>query len=182
MSSLASTAPKKVISVIQGEYSVSGEDGAAMSTVLGSCIAACLYDPVQRVGGMNHFLLPEARSGDSQNVKYGAYLMELLINDLLKMGAQRHRLRVKLAGGGKMSQFLGDVGEKNIAFVNRYLANEGLPVEWSSLGGTQARRIHFYPTTGQLLEKFVRNDAQIDQAPATSRTRARPQRPDVELF
>ncbi len=182
MSPLTSAAPGKVISVIQGEYAVSKEDGAAMSTVLGSCIAACLYDPVQRVGGMNHFLLPEARTGDSQNVKYGAYLMELLINDLLKMGAQRSRLRVKLAGGGKMSQFLGDVGAKNIAFVKKYLANEGLPVEWSSLGGTQARRIHFYPTTGQLVEKFVQNDAQIDKAPPPSRQRPTQRSQDVELF
>lgn len=172
----------KVISVIQGEYAVSADPNASMSTVLGSCVAACLYDPVQKVGGMNHFLLPEARTGDGQNVKYGAYLMELLINDLLKMGAQRHRLRVKLAGGGKMSKFLSDVGEKNIAFVNRYLANEGLPVDWKSLGGTQARRIHFSPTTGQLTEKFVQAAADLDKPAARPAPRVRKPAADVELF
>lgn len=180
--SLATAGSPKIISVIQGEYAVSAEPGAAMSTVLGSCIAACLYDPVRQVGGMNHFLLPEARTGASQNVKYGAYLMELLINDLLKMGAQRSQLRVKLAGGGKMSKFLSDVGEKNIAFVNKYLANEGLPVEWRSVGGTQARRIHFYPTTGRLDEKSVRNDDQIDQAPAAAIPARRKPDAGVELF
>lgn len=184
MSPPGSTSSPRIISVIQGEYAVSGETGAAMSTVLGSCVAACLYDPVKQVGGMNHFLLPEAKSGDSQNVKYGAYLMELLINDLLKMGAQRHRLKVKLAGGAKMSKFLGDVGEKNIAFVRKYLSNEGLPVQWQSLGGLQARRIHFFPATGDLTEKFVQNDAQIDKAPArpADRTRTRTRPAGVELF
>ncbi len=172
----------KVISVIQGEFAVSADPTACMSTVLGSCIAACLYDPTNKVGGMNHFLLPEARNGDSQHVKYGAHLMELLINDLLKMGAQRDRLRVKLAGGGKMSQFLGSVGEKNIEFVQKYLANEGIPIDWQSLGGRQARRIHFYPTTGRLTEKFVQAPKGIEASEKGARAPRRPASSGVELF
>ncbi len=173
-------ATPQIISVIQGEYAVSDQPNVTMSTVLGSCIAACLYDQNRRVGGMNHFLLPEAKTGDGQNVKYGAYLMELLINDLLKMGAQRHHLRAKLVGGGKMSQLLGDVGAKNIEFGRRYLINEGIPIDWESMGGVQARRVHFYPTTGELKEKFVQNDAQIDKPAVVAR---RPKRQsNVELF
>jgi chemotaxis protein CheD len=151
-----------------------------MTTVLGSCIAACLYDRHRGVGGMNHFLLPEAQTGDGQNVKYGAYLMELLINDLLKMGAQRHHLRAKLVGGGKMSRLLGDVGAKNAAFGHRYLESEGIPVDWESLGGVRARRVHFYPVTGELRERFVQSDAQID---TPARGARRPRRTsNVELF
>lgn len=168
-----------IISVIQGEYAVSADPKVTMSTVLGSCIAACVYDLEKQVGGMNHFLLPEAQTGDGQNVKYGAYLMELLINDMLKMGAQRHRLRAKLLGGGKMSQFLGDIGEKNIQFARRYLQSEGIPLDWESLGGLRARRIHFYPTTGEVKEKFVHNDLQNEKA----RTPVRRERSsDVTLF
>lgn len=175
----ATKGPSKIVSVIQGEYAVSSDPHVAMSTVLGSCIAACIFDPVKRVGGMNHFLLPEARSGDGQNVKYGAFLMELLINDLLKHGAERHRMKVKLVGGAQMSKFLGDIGQKNIAFARRYLESEGMPVEWESLGGLQARRIHFFPTTGVLQEKFVMNDSDVDKP-----VRPRRRRPDagVELF
>lgn len=181
MSFSASAGSYKTVSVIQGEYAVSDKPDVVMSTVLGSCIAACIYDPVRKAGGMNHFLLPEARSGSGQNVKFGAYLMELLINDLLKMGAQRSRLRVKLSGGGKMSQFLGDVGGKNIEFARRYLSSEGIPVDWESLGGTQARRVHFYPTTGELQQKFVQADASVDK-PAAAPRRAPPRDTGVELF
>lgn len=168
----------EIINVIQGEYAVSSKPGVAMSTILGSCIAACLYDKQAGVGGMNHFLLPEAAKGPGQNVKYGAYLMELLINDLLKKGADRTRLRAKLLGGGKMNKFLGDVGAKNIEFGRRYLANEGIKVEWESVGGQQARRVHFYPTTGRITEKFVMNDT----AKETLTPRRRPVSSDVELF
>lgn len=170
----------QIISVIQGEFAVSDKPDAVMSTVLGSCIAACLYDLDRGVGGMNHFLLPEAQTGPGQNVKYGAYLMELLINNLLKKGAERRRLRAKLAGGARMSRFLSGVGSQNIDFARRYLQNEGIPVDWESLGGAQARRIHFYPATGQLTEKFVQNDGQIDAAPP--RPLRDRQKPDIELF
>lgn len=168
-----------IISVIQGEFAVSADPAVAMSTVLGSCISACVYDPVKRVGGMNHFLLPEAQTGDGQNVKYGAFLMELLINDLLKIGAQRHNLRAKLLGGAKMSQYLGDIGEKNMQFARRYLHNEGIPLDRESLGGARARRIHFYPTTGKVLEKFVENDVPIEKARTSVR---RDRQSDVTLF
>jgi len=168
-----------MISVIQGEYAVSEKPDAVMSTVLGSCIAACLFDPERRIGGMNHFLLPEAASGPGQNVKYGAYLMELLINELLKMGADRKRLRAKLLGGGKMSSLLNGVGEKNISFARRYLQREGIPVDWESLGGTQARRVHFYPASGRVTEKFVENDVP-DEVIKPVRRPAR--QSDVELF
>lgn len=168
-----------MISVIQGEYAVSQQPDAVMTTVLGSCIAACLYDPIIKVGGMNHFLLPEATTGPAQNVKYGAYLMELLINEMLKIGADRTRLRAKLAGGAKMNSMLNGVGDKNIAFAKRYLLSEGIPIEWESLGGAQARRVHFYPISGRITEKFVANDLPIEAPRAVKRQE---RRQDVELF
>ncbi len=171
---------QKIVSVIQGEYAVSDNPSVVMSTVLGSCIAACLYDKERGIGGMNHFLLPQAATGRVQDVKYGAYLMELLINNLLKKGAQRHLLRAKLSGGAKLNNFSGNVGMQNVEFARKYLGNEGIPIEWESLGGMQARRIHFNPVGGRLTERFVQSDSKIDESPRAER---RPvPKADVELF
>ena len=177
MSIAVENSQHEIISVIQGEFAVSQKPNAVMSTVLGSCIGACLFDPEAGIGGMNHFLLPEAKTGDGQNVKFGAYLMELLINRLLRAGAARNRLQAKLAGGGKMNQHLKGVGEQNIAFARRYLENESIPIVWESLGGIRARRINFVPTTGVLEERFVANDI----ADTQTRRFERP-KPQVELF
>ena len=80
------------INIVQGEYHVSGEENLAITTLLGSCVAACINDPVARVGGMNHFLLPGEDSSSPMAARHGVHLMELLINGLLKLGASRGRL------------------------------------------------------------------------------------------
>ena len=110
------------VHVTQGESHVTTDPQVVMTTVLGSCIAACIRDPQAGVGGMNHFLLPDAgdgRGGDA--VRYGAYAMELLINDLLKKGARRERLEAKIFGGAKLFDGLSDVGASNSAFAERFL-------------------------------------------------------------
>ena len=167
------------VNVIQGEYAVSTGTDDRMTTVLGSCIAACLYDPVQKVGGMNHFLLPEAKNSQANSVKYGAFLMELLVNELLKSGAVKSRLRAKLYGGGKMNQSFGDVGQRNIEFGRRYLHNENILIEFEDVGGAQARRISFSPTSGQVEMKVTASDSSMTIAETAVRA---PRKSEVLLF
>jgi len=139
--------------VVQGEHRVSGNPEEALLTILGSCVSACLYDPIRRVGGMNHFLLAD---GDGQEaMRYGAYAMEILINDLLKIGASRDRLEAKLFGGAKIMERLNDIGAENILFARRFLATEGIPVVGESLGGRRARRIEFWPVGGRARQREI---------------------------
>jgi chemotaxis protein CheD len=170
------------IHVIQGEHAVSGEPDVVLTTVLGSCVAACMQDPVAGIGGMNHFLLPEdtgrAAVGD-EAMRYGAYSMEMLINDLMKKGARRDRLQAKLFGGARLFDALGDIGGSNAAFAQRFLELEGIPVTGGSLGGLHARRIEFWPVSGRARQRAV------DQAPEVARAPIRPIAPaagGVELF
>lgn len=144
--------------VIQGEHAVSGDPNTLLSTVLGSCVAACLHDPERGVGGMNHFLLADSADGvrvQEEAMRYGAYAMEVLINDLMKLGARRERLEAKLFGGAKMIDGLHDVGAANAAFARSFLADEGIPVISASLGGRRARRVEFWPATGRARQREV---------------------------
>ncbi|ARE41759.1 Chemotaxis protein CheD [Rhodovulum sp. P5] len=138
----------RIVPVVQGEYRVSRDADVILSTVLGSCIAACVFDPVAKLGGMNHFLLPGDDGEGKTELKYGAMSMELLINELLKAGARRTEMKVKLFGGARVSAAFKDIGEKNVIFARSYLKREGFEVVSESLGGQQARRLHFRPATG----------------------------------
>lgn len=141
--------PERVETVVQGSYRISAERTVVLSTVLGSCVAVCLHDPVARIGGMNHFLLAEDRGGSSASVKYGTHAMELLINDLLKNGARRDGLVAKAFGGASMSANLADIGSTNADFARRFLKREGIRIAAESLGGELARRVRFWPASGQ---------------------------------
>ena len=144
------------IHVGQGEHHVTSDADVVLSTVLGSCVAMCLRDPVAGIGGMNHFLLPEgAGAGTDAGRRYGAYAMELLINDVLKAGGRRERLEAKLFGGGRMFDSLKDVGTSNADFAERFLADEGIPVVGASLRGAGGRRLHYWPVTGRALQRAV---------------------------
>ena len=140
----------RTINVVQGEYRISKDRNVVMSTVLGSCVAACIFDPECGIGGLNHFLLPGDNKSGSAELKYGSMAMELLINELLKSGARRSTMKVKLYGGARISAGLSDIGSKNVTFARDYVRREGFPVIDESLGGTQARRIYFRPTTGDV--------------------------------
>jgi chemotaxis protein CheD len=135
--------------VVQGEYMVIDHPGVVLTTILGSCVATCMWDPVAGVGGMNHFLVPGDDNSAGDEVKYGVNAMELLINGLLQKGALRTRLQSKLFGGAKVIQTLSDVGAKNAEFAERFLRLEGIPCVGQSLGGERARRVRFWPTTGR---------------------------------
>jgi chemotaxis protein CheD len=147
--------------ILPGEFFVTRHN-ESMNTVLGSCVAACIRDPALRVGGMNHFMLPVAsgQSGgawgdgpDGVATRYGAYAMEQLINELMKMGAKRERLEVKLFGGGRILKSGTDVGEKNIAFARDFLRQEALAVTAEDLGDVYPRRVVYFPNSGSAMVK-----------------------------
>jgi chemotaxis protein CheD len=139
-----------------GGYYVSQRD-LVVVTVLGSCVSACLYDPVAKVGGMNHFMLPERGDNPdselSASARYGAYAMELLINHLLRLGAERKRLVAKVFGAGSIINVGTDIGERNAEFVRRYLAREEISVAASDLGDIYPRKVYFFVQSGRVLVK-----------------------------
>ena len=154
------------VHVGQGEHYVTRDPGIMLTTILGSCVAMCLRDPVAGVGGMNHFLLPEGSgSGPDAGRRYGAYAMEVLINDCLKQGARRDRMEAKLFGGGRMFDSLQDVGPANADFAERFLRDEGIPVVGGSLRGQGGRRLHYWPSTGRALQGAVTDGHVPVQAP-----------------
>lgn len=144
----------QAVKVLPNEYYVTDED-IMISTVLGSCVAACIHDPVTGVGGMNHFMLPEGdmQSPASATMRYGAFAMEVLINELLKAGAVRDRLEAKVFGGGAVLSAMQqmNIGERNGQFVLNYLRTEGIPVKAQDLGDVHARRINYFPRDGRVM-------------------------------
>lgn len=153
------------IHVVQGGQAVSADPTACMTTVLGSCVAACLWDAQQGLGGMNHFLLPEAPHGSAADERYGVQAMEMLINGLLKRGASRDRLRAKVFGGARMTAGLMDIGARNGAFVRQFLTTEGIRLESASLGGERARRIQFWPVSGRARQHVIEHDGGLQETP-----------------
>lgn len=141
------------VKVLPGEFFVA-RDRIAIMTVLGSCIAACLWDSRMRVGGMNHFMLPEGDSADASG-RYGSYAMELLINEMMKLGARRESMQAKIFGGGQvMHNFTTlNVGERNTRFVQDYLATERIPVVSEDVLDIHPRKVVFFPATGKAMVK-----------------------------
>lgn len=150
----------RTIHVIQGEHHVSDRPEDMLTTVLGSCVAACIYDPRRRVGGMNHFLLPDTPG--ARDIRYASAAMEQLVNSMLKRGAVRERLEAKIFGGGRMLKGLPDIGQRNGEAALAFLRGEGIVVRAQSLGGTQARRIRFWPATGQAKQMLLHNAGNVD--------------------
>lgn len=159
-------------------------------TVLGSCVSVCLLDPVARIGGMNHFMLPDrAGSGSilSEPARYGAHAMEMLINNLLTMGAQRSRLQAKVFGAGRVLPGMTDVGARNAQFALEYLKRESIPVKAQDVGGDHARKIYLFVESGRVLCKELYrlpNDTVInrERAYASEIGARRITSADVELF
>lgn len=151
--------------ILPGEYYVTRSD-EVITTVLGSCISACIRDPSAKVGGMNHFMLPEDASGGSGNrwldpvaglaTRYGSHAMESLINELLKLGANRGRFEIKLFGAGRILASVTDVGARNIDFVHQYLKTEGLRSMAEDLGDIYPRRVAYFPTSGKVKVRRLR--------------------------
>lgn len=158
-----------VTTVHQGDCHVSGAADITFSTVLGSCISACVRDRIAKVGGMNHFLLAEqsgaAKDRYGASARYGAFAMEQLINKVLSQGSgNKANLEIKIFGGGKINSALDDVGAKNIEFVRQFLADEGYLATSEDLGGNYARRVLFKPHSGRAFVKRLDSDAGVSVA------------------
>lgn len=141
------------VKVLPGEYFVHDEDVLIMTT-LGSCIAACLWDRDRRIGGMNHFMLPEGGSG-ADSGRYGSFAMELLINEMMKRGASRLSLEAKVFGGGAVISGMNsiNVGERNTTFVLDYLKTERIPVVSKDVLDIYPRKVGFFPASGKAMVK-----------------------------
>ena len=180
-----------VTTVHQGDCHVSGDD-VTFSTVLGSCVSACVRDRVANIGGMNHFLLAE-QSGSAKDrygasARYGAFAMEQLINKVLSTGTgNKGNLDIKVFGGGNINASLNDVGAKNIEFVREFMSAEGYRIAGEDLGGNYARRVLFKPQSGRVFVKrldsmagarVVKEELEI----AGRQTKAPAPVDDIELF
>ncbi|MDB5727677.1 MAG: cheD [Noviherbaspirillum sp.] len=177
--------------ILPGEYYYTAKN-MMIVTVLGSCVSACIRDRVTGIGGMNHFMLPEVgRDGDSPvsaSMRYGTYAMEVLINDLLKAGARRENLEAKVFGGGHVLRgFIAiNVGERNAQFVRQYLRAENIRVLAEDLNDIYPRKVYFFPRTGKVLVKKLKqlnnNTIANREQDYASRLQTVPVAGAVELF
>jgi chemotaxis protein CheD len=140
--------------LLPGEFYATREN-EMITTVLGSCVSACIFDEKNQCGGMNHFMLPGSQGGgtDDTPARYGIYAMESLINAILKMGSRKEHLKAKLFGGGQIIANMTDVGKKNIHFARHFLHAEGIPLESHDLGLAFPRKVNFYPLSGRVRVK-----------------------------
>jgi chemotaxis protein CheD len=152
-----------VAKLLPGDYYVTTHD-ELIFTVLGSCVSACIRDRVLRIGGMNHFMLPENGNesgawGQSASAatRYGNVAMERLVNDILKAGGRRENLEVKLVGGGRVLDAMTDIGARNIQFVREFIATEGYKVLGEDLGSVHPRKVMYHPETGDARVKKLGN-------------------------
>jgi chemotaxis protein CheD len=170
--------------LLPGEFYVTTQQ-EMITTVLGSCVSACVYDPFRKIGGMNHFMLPGSESGDG-SARYGLFAMESLVNEILKLGCRKSDLKAKLFGGGQIIEKMTDVGQKNIRFAKTFLFSEGIPLESHDLGLIYPRKVNFFPLTGKAMVKRLQTlhnttieDREIEYM--TSLNKA-PVSGDIDLF
>jgi len=179
-----------MIKVLPGEFYLTRKPDEVLLTVLGSCVSACIRDPIAAVGGMNHFMLPQHKSGswgdELRSTRFGNFAMEKLINELIKAGCVRERMEIKVFGGGNVTESSNAVGSDNAEFVLQYLAAEGLRCAAQDLGGALPRRIHYYPATGRVVRRLLGlNEARaIDREEHDYEKTLRKQEPagEIDLF
>ncbi len=179
-----------VVKILPGEFYVTTQ-GEAVVTVLGSCVSACIRDRRKGIGGMNHFMLPESFANEAAHVngraeRYGNIAMEQLINSLLKAGADRKELEVKVFGGGRVLAQMTDVGKRNIEFVRHYLQVENLVVTAEDLGDIYPRHVQYFPMSGKVRVRQLRsmhNDTvAVRERGYLNKLKADPIAGEVELF
>jgi chemotaxis protein CheD len=148
-----------MVKVFPGEFYTTNKSDEVLVTILGSCVSACIRDPRLGIGGMNHFMLAEGEAqswgGDSKSTRYGNFAMEKLVNELIKAGASRNSLEIKVFGGGNVTDTRNAIGTQNADFVLKYLESEGLNCAAKDLGGLHPRRIHYYPATGRVVRRIL---------------------------
>jgi len=148
--------------IMPGQYYATGSD-MVLVTVLGSCVSACIRDRLSGIGGMNHFMLPDAAVQEdcpvSPSARYGAFAMEVLINNLITLGAHRTLLEAKLFGGGNVlpGMTIMNIGQRNADFAVKFLEAEKIPVVARDLIDVYPRKVYFFPHSGKVLVKKLRN-------------------------
>lgn len=180
--------------ILPGEFYVSAR-GELIATTLGSCVAACIRDPLIGIGGMNHFMLPimdRNRHGTwtdspvSPSARYGNVAMERLINVIIANGGNRKNLEIKLFGGGNVLEVKIKIGEMNIDFVKEYVKTEGFKIEKEDLGGIYPRKVLYYPATGRAMVKKLyklRNETiAIREKAYNEKLEREPIAGEIELF
>lgn len=180
----------EVVNIVVGGCVVSDDPNVIITTTLGSCVAACVFDPVAAIGGMNHFLLPDSGTDRlSISSRYGSAAMEQLINRMLAVTGRRDRLRAKVFGGANVNMGTlrsGGIGERNVEFVMDYLAAEGIPTMSWDVGGAAPRAVRFFPTTGRTQRRLIGDENARDiarsEASFMERLRTTEIEGDIELF
>ena len=173
----------EMINVPQGEFKVASGEGKILTTILGSCVATCLWDPINRVGGMNHILLPAgSKNGVPMSMCDGVNLMELLVNTMLRNGARKDNIRAKDFGGASMFDRTGGVGEQNQSFALWFLENESVPILKQSIGGNRGRKVRFSPSDGSAQMKFLEDTWKENSEGKTSVATAPPAQSEITLF
>ncbi|WP_119394991.1 chemotaxis protein CheD [Salinibius halmophilus] len=170
--------------VMPGEFCLA-QPGELLTTVLGSCVAVCITDPVANVHGMNHFLLPQPsdHSLNGINARYGDWAMEALINALIKQGAHRNRLVYKAFGGAKMWQGESDIGGSNIGFLKQWLNLENSQLASSDLGGQQGRLVRLWGESGRVqMKRLAKAEHVVQEERAYQQQLLAQDSGDVELF
>jgi len=180
--------------ILPGEFYVT-QHAEMITTVLGSCISACIRDPITGVGGMNHFMLPGNNKqnhdkwggNDCLETRYGVAAMESLVNEILKLGARKERLELKFFGAGKvLAMEINNIGERNISFAKEFAKIEGLPVIAEDLGGPHPRKVNYFPRTGKVMIRRLRSmqtKAVVAQEKNYGATMSKREKPgEIELF
>ncbi len=185
--------PHKVAQILPGDFYASKTPMVAY-TVLGSCISACILDPIAKVGGMNHFMLPAPkRDGrhDSwgESARYGSYAMEMLINAIMKLGGKKDRLELKIFGGAKLFESSNNVGENNTKWAVEFIRTEGLTLLKQDTGDLYPRKIYYFTETGRVLMKKItrmRNstlaEREREYAKTLEKKKEAPKDDDIVLF
>ncbi|MGE0482987.1 MAG: chemoreceptor glutamine deamidase CheD [Gammaproteobacteria bacterium] len=181
-----------VAKILPGEYYATDEDECIVTT-LGSCVSACLWHPDSGIGGMNHFMLPDAGASGREAIgsatdaaRYGSFAMEHLINSILATGLRREDLCAKIVGGGHVLPIATDVGERNIQFVRDYLANEGIVIVGENVGDIHGRQVRFRPATGNAQVRALGSSVQTtiakDEDVYRRSLAQKPAEGEIELF
>lgn len=177
-----------VVKIFAGDCYVTQED-IMLSTILGSCVSACIRDARAGVGGMNHFLLPGEVGQEialSDSARYGVYAMESLLNGILSKGGRKDRLEIKVFGGGNVINNSARIGSRNAQFIRGFLQKEGLRTAAHDLEGDYPRRVHYYPASGKLMMRQLKRREDMHVVVEETRYRnviaAAPVEGDIELF
>lgn len=178
-----------IVKIFSGDWYVATRSGIMLSTILGSCVSACIRDPVLGIGGMNHFLLPGDNQIDSQvsdAARYGVFAMERLINGILSQNGQKHRLEIKIFGGGNVTNNSARIGSQNAAFIRNYLNKEGFRIASEDLEGNFPRCVHYYPDTGTVMMRLLKRKEDLivvkEEMKYSKEINQKPIDGDIELF